>query len=109
MSPLSPERTPQRSRSRMEVTPRVYYLRGDMALYLVRHAQALSRSGWDGPDEARPLSAKGERQADGLVELIAQADNIRRVLSSPALRCVGTVQPVASKLGLDVKIAPDLA
>ena len=86
----------------MEVTPRVYYLRGDMALYLVRHGQALSRSGWDGPDVERPLSNRGERQADGLVDLIAHSD-VRRVLSSPALRCIGTVKPVASKLGLDVK------
>jgi phosphohistidine phosphatase SixA len=79
-----------------------------MALYLVRHAQALSRSGWDGPDEQRPLSSRGERQADGLIDLIAHAD-VRRVLSSPALRCIGTVQPVAVKLGLDVKPAEELA
>ena len=92
----------------MEVTPRVYYLRGDMALYLVRHAQAVSRSGWDGPDEQRPLSSKGERQAEGLVGLIAGAD-VRRVLSSPAARCVGTVRPTAEKLGLDVKPIAALA
>jgi 8-oxo-dGTP diphosphatase len=79
-----------------------------MALYLVRHAQALSRSGWDGPDEERPLSGRGERQADGLIDLIAHSD-VRRVLSSPALRCVGTVAPVASKLGLEVKPVDALA
>jgi 8-oxo-dGTP diphosphatase len=79
-----------------------------MALYLVRHAQALGRSGWDGPDELRPLSHRGERQADGLVELLSHAD-VRRVLSSPAVRCIATVQPLATKLGLDVKPAPELA
>jgi 8-oxo-dGTP diphosphatase len=79
-----------------------------MALYLVRHAQALSRSGWDGPDEERPLSNRGERQADGLIDLIAHSD-VRRVLSSPARRCVGTVAPVASKLGLEVKPSDALA
>jgi 8-oxo-dGTP diphosphatase len=79
-----------------------------MALYLVRHAQALSRSGWEGPDEERPLSSRGERQAEGLVDLIALPD-VRRVLSSPALRCMTTVQPAAEKLGLDVRPAPELA
>jgi 8-oxo-dGTP diphosphatase len=79
-----------------------------MAIYLVRHAQALSRSGWQGPDEERPLSSKGERQAKGLIDLIAHPE-VRRVLSSPALRCTTTVQPAAEKLGLDVKVAPELA
>jgi len=79
-----------------------------MALYLVRHAQALSRSGWEGPDEERPLSSRGERQAEGLIDLIAHPE-VRRVLSSPALRCVTTVQPTAEKLGIEVKHAPELA
>jgi 8-oxo-dGTP diphosphatase len=92
----------------MEVTQWVYYRSRPMALYLVRHAQALSRSGWDGPDEERPLSSRGERQAESLVDLVAHPE-VRRVLSSPALRCVTTVQPTAEKLGLDVRHAPELA
>jgi 8-oxo-dGTP diphosphatase len=79
-----------------------------MALYLVRHAQALSRSTWHAPDDERPLSSKGERQSQGLVDLIAHPE-VRRVLSSPALRCLATVQPVADKLGIEVKHASELA
>ncbi len=73
-----------------------------MTLYLVRHAKAGRRREWDGPDRDRPLSAKGRRQAEGLVDLLADRP-VRRVLSSPYLRCVQTVEPLAEKLGLPVE------
>jgi broad specificity phosphatase PhoE len=80
-----------------------------MAVYLVRHAVAQSRSEWGHKDdELRPLTKRGERQADGLVALVNGAD-VRRVVSSPAVRCVDTVGPVAGKLGLDVKVDDALA
>ena len=80
-----------------------------MTVYLVRHAVAESRSGWgDEDDELRPLTKRGERQADGLVDLLAGAD-IRRVVSSPAVRCVQTVAPLARKLGLEVRTTDVLA
>lgn len=79
-----------------------------MAVYLVRHAVALGRAEWGKPDELRPLTKRGERQAAGLVDLLASTD-VRRVLSSPAVRCRETVAPLASKLGLDVVDAPELA
>ena len=79
-----------------------------MSLYLVRHAKAGSRRNWDGPDHARPLSGKGRRQAEGLVHLLADRP-VQRVLSSPYVRCVQTVEPLAEKLGLTVEEAPSLA
>lgn len=72
-----------------------------MTVYLVRHAVAVGRSGWDGPDRARPLTAKGERQAAALPRLLESAE-VRRVLSSPATRCRDTVLPLATSRGLDV-------
>jgi 8-oxo-dGTP diphosphatase len=72
-----------------------------MTVYLVRHADAKGRTHWDGPDGDRPLSKKGQRQADGLAAQLADAD-VRHVLSSPAVRCVDTVLPLAS--GRDVKV-----
>lgn len=78
-----------------------------MTLYLVRHAKAGSRRDWDGPDPERPLSRKGRRQAEGLVHLLADRP-VRRVLSSPYVRCVQTVEPLAEKLGLLVEDAPAL-
>lgn len=77
-------------------------------LYLVRHAKAGSRRQWDGPDQARPLSKKGRRQAEGLVDVLADRP-ITSILSSPYVRCVETVQPLADKLGLPVDHVPALA
>lgn len=79
-----------------------------MALYLVRHANAGSRPDWEGPDHDRPLSAKGRRQAEGLVHLLAGRP-VRRVLSSPYVRCVQTVEPLAEKLDLPVEEVGALA
>ena len=72
-----------------------------MTVYLVRHAEAKSRSHWKGSDRLRPLTKKGERQAHALVDLLAEAD-VRRVVSSPAVRCGETVEPLASKHGVHV-------
>jgi 8-oxo-dGTP diphosphatase len=79
-----------------------------MHLFLVRHAKAGSRHDWDGPDEQRPLSKKGRRQADALVPLLFDRQ-IERVASSPFVRCAQTVQPLADKLGVDVELAEPLA
>lgn len=77
-------------------------------LYLVRHAKAGRRRDWDGPDQGRPLSKKGRRQAEGLVDLLADRP-VTSILSSPYARCVETVQPLADKLGLPVDLVPALA
>ena len=59
-----------------------------MTVFLVRHADAKSRAHWQGDDDLRPLSRKGESQAWGLVGQLKGA-HIRRILSSPAIRCAG--------------------
>lgn len=66
----------------------------DEPLYVVRHAKAGSRSDWRGDDDDRPISDKGERQAVRLAEHLGLAD-VRRIVSSPSLRCVQTVVPMA--------------
>lgn len=71
--------------------------------YLVRHAHAGSRSAWTGDDELRPLSDKGRDQVDHLLRCLA-GEPIGRVLSSPALRCVQTVEPIAAQVGVEVEI-----
>ena len=73
-----------------------------MTVFLVRHSDAKSRANWPHPDETRPLTRKGMHQAEGLVDLLLEGP-IRRILSSPAVRCVETVGPLASKLGLKVE------
>jgi 8-oxo-dGTP diphosphatase len=81
-----------------------------MTILLVRHAHAGSREKWSGPgpDELRPLSRKGWRQAEGLIELLEEYD-ISRLLSSPYLRCVQTLEPLAHALGLEIERADALA
>lgn len=78
-----------------------------MNLYLVRHAHAGDRSRWNGPDAERPLSAKGRDQADDITQSLS-AEPIARVLSSPATRCVQTVEDLAAAKGLTVEIDPRL-
>jgi 8-oxo-dGTP diphosphatase len=78
-----------------------------MTLYLVRHADAKSRAAWTADDRLRPLTKRGERQAAGLVDLLASSQ-VRRVLSSPAVRCISTVTPLASLHGIDVEEHDDL-
>lgn len=81
-----------------------------MAVYLVRHAHAGKRSKWDGPDRERPLSDRGEKQAVLLGQHLAGLEPaVTRVLSSPAVRCVQTVQPLADQLGVEVICFDELA
>lgn len=74
-----------------------------MTIYLVRHANAGSRSDWDGPDAERPLSGKGRRQVEAITAHLAEAP-VKRVLSSAAVRCQQTVAPVARARGLEVEV-----
>lgn len=79
-----------------------------MKLYLVRHAKAGSRSAWDGPDELRPLSKAGRRQAKGLAKLLRD-EPVARIVSSPYARCVETVAPLAESRGMPVEEADAVA
>jgi phosphohistidine phosphatase SixA len=71
-------------------------------VYLVRHAHAGTKARWEGPDLARPLSAQGRTEALGLIERLSSFP-LGRVLSSPAERCLQTVQPLAARLGRPVE------
>jgi phosphohistidine phosphatase SixA len=75
---------------------------------LIRHAHAGSRRDAKGPDVARKLSARGLKQAQGLVETL-ESYAPQRIVSSPALRCVETVAPLAKALHLKVEEADILA
>lgn len=67
-------------------------------IVVLRHAKAVSRSSWEKSDAARPLTEKGRRQADAIVGPL-RAFGVRRIVTSDAVRCVQTVQPLASAIG----------
>jgi 8-oxo-dGTP diphosphatase len=71
-------------------------------LYLVRHAKAGNRERWKGDDRLRPLSKNGRRQADALVKVF-EGRKVERILSSPFLRCVQTVEALAAERMLPVE------
>jgi 8-oxo-dGTP diphosphatase len=71
-------------------------------IYLVRHAHAGKKAQWPGPDLARPLSAQGRKEALGLIDRLGGRP-LGRVVSSPAERCLQTVQPLAGRLGRPVE------
>jgi len=77
------------------------------ALYVVRHAKAGIRAAWTAPDQERPLTRRGRKQARRLVERF-QGLEIERIVSSPFLRCVQTVEPLAEARGLPVEAATEL-
>lgn len=80
-----------------------------MIVYLVRHARGGHRESWEGEDDRlRPLDERGERQAEGLVDQLADSD-ISRILSSPYVRCVQSVEPLAAARGLPVEAVDELA
>ena len=74
---------------------------------LIRHASAGDRESWRGDDRLRPLDERGWRQSEGLVSALADYE-IERVLSSAALRCMQTVEPLASRLGVEIEERPEL-
>lgn len=78
-----------------------------MTLYVVRHASAGKRSRFVGEDLDRPLDDVGAAQAEALAAALGAAP-IGAVLSSAALRCRQTVEPLAARLGLGVQIEPSL-
>lgn len=77
-------------------------------LHVVRHAEAGDRLAWRDDDFLRPLDRDGLMQAEAIAAALA-AKPVARVLSSPALRCVDTVKPLALLLGLTVLTEEALA
>jgi 8-oxo-dGTP diphosphatase len=79
-----------------------------VTVYLVRHAKAGDRAQWAGDDRLRPLSSRGHHQAQHLIDLLADA-RFERILSSPYVRCMQTVTPLAGARELAVEPARALA
>ena len=70
---------------------------------LLRHAGAEPRDEWAEPDHRRPLDDTGREQAAALVDSLRPGPPITDILSSPAVRCRQTVEPLARALGLEIR------
>lgn len=71
-------------------------------IIVLRHAKALPRGNWKGKDAARPLTARGKKQAAAIVGPL-RAFGVEEIISSPAARCIKTVKPLAASLGARVR------
>lgn len=72
-------------------------------LHFLRHAHAGVPEAWTGPDAARPLSDKGEKQADRLGKFLAGVRfSPDAIIASPKLRALQTAEIVAGHLGVTV-------
>jgi 8-oxo-(d)GTP phosphatase len=69
---------------------------------LIRHADAGDRAAWVDDDSLRPLTRKGGRQAEALVQTLGMIP-FARLLSSPHLRCLQTLEPLAAALALPIE------
>jgi 8-oxo-dGTP diphosphatase len=73
-------------------------------IYLVRHAKAGERRVWEGDDEARPLSRLGWKQSEAIARRLS-AKHATSLYSSPYVRCMQTLEPLAKRL--EVEIQPE--
>lgn len=74
--------------------------------FLIRHAHAGTRGA--AADDTRELTERGRAQSNTLADRLADL-GIRTVLASPFTRCVQTVEPLATRLGLSVALDAGLA
>jgi 8-oxo-dGTP diphosphatase len=73
--------------------------------YVVRHADAGKRR--TVADEQRPLSRRGRVQAEWIAETLADL-GITRLLASPYVRCIETLEPLAALIDVEIEVSDDL-
>jgi 8-oxo-dGTP diphosphatase len=75
-----------------------------VSVILLRHASAGDRDAWAGDDLLRPLDERGRAQAVALRDEL-RARGVRRVFSSPYVRCTQTVAPLGLEIVPDERLA----
>ena len=77
-------------------------------IHLIRHAKAKNRAAWEEPDHLRPLTKRGRREASTVAEELGD-ERLARLVSSPFVRCLQTLEPLAVALELPIETTDDLA
>jgi phosphohistidine phosphatase len=84
--------------------------RPDLQLHFLRHADAGDPEAWQGPDDTRPLSEKGELQAERLGSFLAEVGfQPDMIVSSPKIRARRTAELIGAAIGIAVRIDDRLA
>ena len=78
-----------------------------MSIFLIRHASAGRRQPHT-KDIDRPLDERGFEQANRIAETL-DGIALQLILTSPALRCHQTVEPLAKVHGVDIERNPHLS
>jgi phosphohistidine phosphatase SixA len=76
-------------------------------MLLLRHGSAGERSPSPSLDRGRPLDRRGRADAQGLQRALA-GFVVDRVVTSPHVRCVESVRPLADALGLRLELRAEL-
>jgi phosphohistidine phosphatase len=83
---------------------------GRMRLYFLRHAIAVEREQWDGPDGERPLTDEGRAQFETCARGLAALDlRLDAIFTSPFTRALDTARIVAAALEKEVAVWQELA
>jgi 8-oxo-dGTP diphosphatase len=77
-------------------------------VHLIRHAKAKNRDTWIEPDFLRPLAKRGKREAEAVAARLAE-EPLERLVSSPFVRCLQTLEPLAVTLDLPIETTDLLA
>lgn len=77
-------------------------------IHLIRHAKAKNRLTWEEPDHLRPLTKRGRREALAIAARLGD-EPVARLVSSPFVRCLQTLEPLALALELPIETTDELA
>lgn len=78
-----------------------------MPVVLLRHAKAVSRSTWQGGEDARVLTRMGVRQSMAAIDMLS-AFGVSRLAASAWTRCLQTLLPYAGLAGVALEARADL-
>lgn len=79
-----------------------------MRLYFLRHAPAVARAEWRGPDASRPLTPAGEDLARRVAQRIDEMGlDLTAVVTSPYERAAATARIVCERLSRAVPLVED--
>ncbi len=77
-------------------------------IHLIRHAKAKNRLTWEELDDLRPLTKRGRREALAIAARLGE-EPVARLVSSPFVRCLQTLEPLAVALELPIETTDELA